>query len=475
MRTHPLALVAPLLLSSIVQAQRVEPVREIELVATQKVEYYNDPVVVGGIGYMRSPAKSKQQDCVVHRIPLDGGRAEEILVRQGAAPEEVIRSWPVIVPSGAYLLIQSWEKKTGRVTIQMQHLESTGLQPEGPLLDVGVVPLDPKSYGGDALNIRFIESNDRSKHLVYFDGIQFGGIKLAMCWVLDEHDEPVWHGGYRIPVQALGASTEVTFTNAGQVIIEVEAIVLDDSNTKEKKDGSLEAKVDKTYYGETSQTFYLLQGDEFRAWDGKLPGGGEMTKAFIADAPEGLLFLASTRKGERKSASHEWAVGRMDGSFQPVVTASGKLDQPFKRIVHDAANGFHGICWKSEDIRVMRIGADGTVEWSHEAPFSKEPNFDKFRIVAGRLVYYDRWAEGSIKKLTAGEAANLDLNAYITVPTVVSWKDGKRIVTTLYSLEARYKEIPLKTYEESLCEKGILVRGYHQKEPSMTLVPIQWD
>ena len=49
--------------------------------------------------------------------------------------------------------------------------------------------------------------------------------------------------------------------------------------------------------------------------------------------------------------------------------------------------------------------------------------------------------------------------------------------TLVYAARCReaYKEVPIVSFEESLCEKGMLVRGYHQKEPSFTFVPIAWD
>lgn len=455
-------------------AQTVGSHMEFSVTPTENIESYGPPQISKGMVIIRGTAKTKEApSAVFYRVPLDGGTQEEIRLPEPTAPGEVIASYLTTKSERLRLLIQSWDKATGEVTIFIQPYEADGLRPSGPLTKVGVVPLDRGSYNGRPLGLWYFDSPDGSKNLVYFDGIQSGGIKLAMCWVIDDEGESVWHAAYRIPVQAYGAQTTVSFTNLGAVIVEVEAVLLDERNTVENRDGEMKAKVDKTFYGKTDQTFFLLSGDVFLNWDGTLPGSAETKLYKVVSGPDGLYFLASTVEG-KKDEVNEWVFGRMDNFFKPEVIATGKLSAPFVKILNDSKSGPYGICRDREDIAVLKFGLDGTLQWMHEAPLSRDSYTNDFQIAADRLVYCYSWSPGSIKNLTEGSAAKLDLNAYIRIPTVISWKDGNRAILPLYPLDVSYKEGAMETYESSICNDGILLRNYGQKEPSFTFIPIDW-
>lgn len=451
--------------------------REITFIPEEKIDYFPSPRIVGDAALIQASAKVKSgPNTVIYRIALDGSGVEKKWVPKHGEPDGLITSWRVVGDEKPDMIAQGWDKQTGEVAIMVQSRAPDDLQPEGSLVRVGKVPLDPKSYNGEPLNLRMILSPDETKKLIYFDGIQAQGIKLAMCWVLNASNTLLWNGIYRIPVQAYGAQSFVRITDDGKVIVEAEAITLDESNTVEKKDGTVKAQVDKTYYGKTSRTFYMLHAEEFRSWDGRLAGDAETTCTKVIQSPQGgLSFLASTMDSKKKDAHHTWVKGRMDEAFNPVPEAKGSLESPFNRILDSPAGDFFGICSDNEDITVVRIDHDGTLAWKHRAPFSKEPKLGRFKIISDRVAYYDRWGTASLDNLKNGRAAKLDLNTYITIPTIVTWHKGGRNIAPLYPLDSRYKEVPIVSFEESLCEKGMLVRGYHQKEPSFTFVPIAWD
>jgi len=189
-------------------AQTVGVPTEFTVISKESIGYYNAPDLSNGTVTIQATAKSKETPAlVIYRIPLDGGEQEEIRLLEMAVPGVVIATEMITGNERSRLLIQSWNKGTGEVAIFVQPLEQDDLRPSGTLTKVGVVPLDPRSYKGDPLGLRFVASPERSKNLVYFDGIQSGGIKLAMCWVLDDEDGPIWDAAYRIPVQAFGANT----------------------------------------------------------------------------------------------------------------------------------------------------------------------------------------------------------------------------------------------------------------------------
>lgn len=470
---------ASILLPCATIAQQPGTARELNIVPTEKKLDFGWPsVYMGKARVFGTPRSTGEGSTVVeYTIPLDGsGQVEKRLLPQPSKFEGEIGSTSFNADDNSYRsVLHIWDKQTGRVDLRLQEFSRADAKPMGAFIPIGTVPLDPKSYKGSPLTFKRFFSPDSSKALLYFDDIQSGGIKLAMCWVVDKDGEPLWNGAYRIPVQALGAETTVAFTNKGQVLVEVSAVVLDEDNTREKKDGTVQAKVEKYYTNKTSTTLYLLHGDDFLSWDSRISNDAETTYIKAVDTPNGWRFLASVQKGKKKAATHEWVLGSLDAAFNPEVLAKGTLEAPLTKVFYTETSAFHALSFQDEDLTVLHISMAGNMDWQQKAPLTKEPQMSQFSIVADRLVYIQRLTKGNVKNLLQGTAATFAPGALIPYPTLVVWKDGTRTVTPLISLEASGKETPEIVYVHTLCEEGVLMRMRGQKSLSMTFVPIAWD
>jgi hypothetical protein len=459
-------------------AQRAGAPITIKIEPKNKYESFSDPQIRSGSFYRWAYLKSRsvaEQLVLIRGTLTASGQVEEVPVRPTPVPDKLSGQY-VHDPLGAPMhVIQSWDKKSGRVTIYMQRLAPKDLSAAGPLMEVGVIPLDPKTYEGRTLGISTLISADSTKRALYFDGIQSGGVKLALCWVFDENDEPVWKGGYRIPVQAVGAETEAFLTNAGEVVVKVTAVVLDEDNTKETKDGQVKVKVENVWYKKRKDTYYLIEGERFIGWDGRLEGDITATDLKVAQGANGLEFLAAYQKGERKEATYEYVYGTMSAGFKPNVTNKGAAPGPFIELHHAPRAGFTAGCVNGEVFTVMQFEADGALAWKHEAKFQSGDTWRDFFMAGDHFVCYDSFSPASLKNLLDGEAAKREANAYVTLPALISWDKGQRHVVALLPMDTRYKEAPMNFYPSSLCSEGVTVRLYRDAEPSFTFIPIAWD
>lgn len=384
----------------------------------------------------------------------------EVGVRTISEQEEVSRM--------AFLI---WDKSTGIVDLVHQLYNSESRTYEGPRVKLGTIPLDPKSYKGNDLRLQKYASPDGSKVLLYFDGIQSQGIKLAMCWVVDTEGEPIWSGYYRLPVQALGAETTTHFNDAGQVLVEVTAIVLDEENTHEKRDGTLKAEVEKNYWKKTSTTAYLLFGEQFRTWDGNLKNDAETTYMKLLDTPKGWCFVAGTRTGKRKDATHTWVLGSLDSELNPEVVATGPLNAPLEKVLYEDGSAFYLLSMQDDGLAVVEMDQVGTIAWRHVAPFPKLARMDDFRILAGRPVHFRQWMKGDVETLQKGKAPLMDTGGYSGYPALIVWHQGQRTITPLLPLSTRSKDLPssISLYEEGLFMQRVL------SGPDVSFLPITWD
>lgn len=214
-----------------------------------------------------------------------------------------------------------WDEGTGRVTLYAQAF-TPDLDPDGAAVQVGVIPLDAKSYQGSHLNVSPIESPDRSKVLLLFDDIQSGGIKLAMCWVFNAALEPLWQGAYRLPVQSYGAGSTAYLLDNGHVYMRMNGVVLTEDNVKEKKDGSLQAKTDKKYWKHDVTTWYELHGETFHMWDCKLPS----LKGSFSGIPmllDGRVVMGGRVVFDDEDARPTWVFVALNEGMVPEVLTSG--------------------------------------------------------------------------------------------------------------------------------------------------------
>lgn len=467
-----------IVLTTGVLAQRAGTPVTISIEPKGKYESFSDPRIRNGSFYRWAylKARSPEENVVLIKGSLSSAaQIEEITVRPAPVPEKLIGHY-VHDPLGAPMqVLQSWDKGSGRVTVYMQRRAPEDLSAAGPLIEVGVIPLDPRSYEGRWLNMRTLISADSTKRALYFDGIQSGGVKLALCWVFDENDAPLWNGGYRIPVQAVGAETDAFLTNAGEVVVMVTAIMLDEDNTKEKKDGQVEVKVEKVWYNKRKDTYFLLNGDRFLSWDGQLEGDIKAGNVKVAQGANGLEFLAVYNKGDRKDATFEFAYGTMSAEFEPDVMNRGPAPGSFIELHHAPGVGFTGGSNNDDVFTVMRFDESGDVAWRHEAKFQSGDTWRSFFMAGEHFVCYDSFSPSSLKNLLEGEAAKREMNTYVSLPGLISWEKGNRHVIPLQPLDTRYKESAMDYFRSSLCAEGVAVRLYKEDEPSFTFIPFEWD
>jgi len=440
--------------------------------AREKSDSYNAPFIgnerIYRIGYSGTINQNKPNVAYVMR--LDGGSpTAEVIVAKPSIPGVVISNTYFYFKDKPWGIFQGWDKETGKVSLFAQAYDPDSFAANGAPFPIGTVPLDAGSYRGVPLRMETYPSPDQSKLLIYFDGIQSGNIKLAMCWVMDDAMQPVWNGMYRLPVQAYGAETNVNFFNDGQVAVDVEAIVLDADNTREKSDGSVSAKVDKSYINNRSITLYVLHGETFLMWDGEFPNGVQAENAKLLNLDGVWHFLASTVTGKGKERRAEWIVGTMDGSFEPAETARGNGGST--KILVDEKGAFYNIA-DGTVMKVTKLDVSGQILWEHSAPFGK--GYD-FRSVNGRLVNYFQASKSSLENLSDGKEAKADANVYVSLPVLAVWDEGKRSVFSLLSKESDYKEATSVVHFSTMGPQGILLDTYRQKGPSTTLVPIVWE
>jgi hypothetical protein len=448
--------------------------RSMDIEPTEKSYYYRDPFVGSTHIYRIAELENKKGKplAVAYAYPLtDQGPPIAKLIDRPNIEGEVENGPFFFFNDHPWGIFQSWKKESGSLSLFAQKFGATSLAPEGDPIGIGEVPLDPKSYKGTPLYVRTLVSPDSSKLLFYFDEIQSQGIKLAMCWVVDEEIRPIWSGMYKIPVQAYGAKSSVNFFDDGQVTLSIEAIVLNDANTREKSDGSEAAKVDKSYLNETSSTVYVMHDKTFRMWDGALSGGKASIMQLMNIDGE-WRFLAFRRSGKGKDANTEWVFGTMDNDLHPTEVSKGKAVSTLAQILLNRSSSFLFSCYTEDATQVGCVNANGALEWEHVAPLR---TFPELKVIEGRLVGYFEGSEETLDDLLAGKSANADLNVgYTMLPIVLIWQNGQRQLFPLIPKGTKYKDKPDRVFFEGSGKWGVPVHGYRQNEASITLIPISW-
>ncbi|MEZ4806563.1 MAG: hypothetical protein R2815_03715 [Flavobacteriales bacterium] len=268
------------------------------------------------------------------------------------------------------VVYDTWDKKTGVVTVMAQRYTEQFL-PDGTPVQLGKIPLDAKSYGGGRIRIQAYQSPDNSKTLFLFDDIQMGGIKLAMCWVVDNELELVWGGAYRIPVASYGSSSATWVMDNGDVLMRINAVVLDEDNTKEKRDGSTQVK-NSVMNDKQSSTFYRLHGETFVMWDAELPGLNGSFEGAPTMIGDRILMGGYVKPNERRSKARTWVVLEMDEKMAPTVVASGSAsrEEPisFGKLVSGPDQTYLLLDHRGY-VTVMKLDKEMRVEWEHSSPW----------------------------------------------------------------------------------------------------------
>ncbi len=475
MSLHHFFVSAGLLLTSTCFAQRLGAIREYHIQPSVKIERYGIPWAEKGVATVTGyeAVKGKGPETGIHfSIPLDGGAITEQRWTDREGLEGEVGA--VTIEEGeavSWMVLLLWDRRTGVVDLVHQHYDQDTRQYQGPREKFGEIALDPKSYEGSRIVLWHRISPDSSKVLLYYDQIQHQGVKQAMCWVLDMEGELLWKGNYQLPVQARGAQTELLFNNAGQALVGMTAVVLDDDNSRTKKDGSVKAEVENFYGNKTRATVYLLFGEQFLKWDGGLGKDEEMIFLRMLDTPKGFDFVACTRTGERKNATYAWVYGHLNNGLKPEVVSTGKLNGPLVKVVHDRAGMSYLLSTEDEGLAVTQLNSAGAMGWRHVGTFPKMPPLFDFRIISGHLVHDHRWTRSDLKAMQNGKAPAVMSFGTEGIPTVMVWRDGQRIITPLLPVETRDKDLPSRAI---LSEEGLMMQAA-KDETHLSFIPITWD
>jgi len=276
---------------------------------------------------------------------------------------------------GPVVVYDEWDRKTGEVMLYAQRYDVT-FAPDGPPVQLGTIPLDPKAYGGGELVVTLEKSDDGSKLLVVFDKIQMNNIKLAIIWVLDQDMELAWKGAYRLPVQAYNSTTSYYISDQGAVLARVNAVVLNEDNVKEKRDGSIQAKVDAKTWKHSTTSWFRLHGEVFQMWDGET-SGTEASDGKPIWINDDLYFLTPTSKDEKANAKSlftpELVLVGMDKSFAPQLLAKRSMGKEVSQMgiadVHVASANSITVLWSHPDGLLLQEMDDAlNLNWELQLP-----------------------------------------------------------------------------------------------------------
>ena len=469
------ALVISMIGSQPLCAQSLGPAQVFTIKLQNKSNYFRDPIVLEDmalcIGTPQKTGKDHSQR-VVLTLPFDGsGQHTEKLLAAPSLPNERRINTFFTFGGRPCIIAQSWDKETGVVDIYVQTYDKA-LSPEDAPVKIGSVPLDPRSYSGSPLGVRPIVSPDGTKLLLYFDGIKANNIKLAMCWVVDASFDPIWNGSYRLPVLAYGATTTTHFFDNGSLSVAVDAVVLNEGNTKETSDGSLAGKVDARYQKNTTTTLYVLHGEIFARVDAEAIGHDRMLAGQLLHSTSGWSFAAIVSNGKGKSKKEERVYGTLDSDGVSVTNRVPITMEHSAGVLLDAAGAFyvHHV-GKDDELTVTKLDASGQELWQHVAPYGRFPNF---KLVNGRLVDYFKASRTSLSNLLDGKAARGDSNVSVMLPIVAIWYEGQRTILNIVPETASYKESYIVLPESSISEAGLLFKTWKQRSPSLTFVPFIW-
>jgi hypothetical protein len=458
-------------------AQTLDTPVVLDIESTNKSGYFKSPFAVGEHLVMWQGAPKKEEkgtlQYVMHMYDWQSRTHDEVLLTAPDLPGEEILGLPTVEFGGSvWALVQAWDKKTGAVDLYAQAYDRKLVAQDAPI-KIGTVNLEPKGYWGQPLGVEALVSPDGSKLVFYFDGIQAGNIKLAMCWAMDRDMEPIWDGAYRLPVQSLGATTTPHFFNDGSVSVTIRAVELDEESTKEKRDGTVEAKVEKTVGKNMSTALYVLRGETFFKLDGAMLGAEKMSAGELLYTDAGWSFVAFLEHGSGRERRTEWVHGTL-GAEGVVVTSRNPVDAEYSKYVYLDEQGFFFVVHeddKDEELYVSRVAADGSILWTHHAPYGSSSSL---HVVNGRLIDLTAFSKTSLERVRNGEAPKADANVYISLYVMVSWHEGQRNILLLVPEDSDYKDSAFRIDPATITDHGFAYKGFRQDDASMTFLPISW-
>ncbi|MGB3870428.1 MAG: hypothetical protein WA937_13330 [Flavobacteriales bacterium] len=333
----------------------------------------------------------------------------------------------VMIGGKPCIVYDDWDKKTGVLQLSLQAY-SPALDPEGPPVALGSIPLNPKSYYGSSILLSTKHSADRTKTLIYYDDIQQGSVKLGMYWVVDENRELLWSGAYRIPVVALGSSTSTWLANDGHVHVRVKAVGLEDVKTKEKKDGTEALRTQAMPWRNMRTSWYEMFGETFNKWEPDTEDGEVGWNLSFANHGNTNMLAGLRTTGSGKDITAEWVVLRLDDGLSPVmvgrgpakaVSGEGALESA---VVDEAGNVYVSMLFK-ESTYLARIDQGSSLAWEHMLAW----NNPSFFLYKGQASSMSGIAKGKVDKVLAGEAfQTVQMTNTTEVPMAIAvGPDGK--------------------------------------------------
>lgn len=307
MTRKPLIAVLAICAATATSAQRPKsPVRTGVLITPKFASYPYDGREYGcGDGIVAAVWNTKKDD---FKLMTVGPKGEKQVRDLPLAVERNVHR-PVnavaVIGGKPCVFYDRWDKKTGVVSLFAQRYAMPSLESDGPELSLGDMPLDPKSYDGSRLTFDIKKSPDGKQTLLMFDRIQAGGIKLALCWVLDNELNIAWKGGYQLPVQAAESQSDYWIMDNGYVYYTVKAVNLDEKDLKEKKDGTTAVKKNQSVVKHGSTTWFELHGETFNQWSG---GHDQNLPDMMPIQAGNHLLFAGIEAREDKRGSDSWVL-----------------------------------------------------------------------------------------------------------------------------------------------------------------------
>jgi hypothetical protein len=380
------------------------------------------------------------------------------------------------------ILFRQWDKKSGKVTLYVERYDPLTFQPIGRPTEVGVIPFDAKSYAGYGPIMEVENSPDGSKILFYFDRIKVQEVQLVMCWVTDTDLNSIWSGIYRVPAQSAGFHKEMHFSDEGAVYLAVNAVLLNESNVKEKADGSVKVQVSHSLRGMT-KSYFKMHHEEFRFWDGTLPGGKQLENGLLTVKGSkvyfgGLLIPEGGGKGGR-----EWVFAHMDEDFKPVdierlPVPSQKMDDLSLSsfVVDDEGGGFFvGRRAKDNETVVTAFDANGTERWNNSVKWKSY-----YRVAAfcrdGRLHLLGK-ATGDQSGIEGSTEYNHKSGSWVVPAIGMFTETGRFLPQDLLGFDVngakRHLDMAVPDHKSIVTHGYFVDHSYDKKKPGLLLVKVQ--
>ena len=394
---------------------------------------------VEGVTYAFADVVAYKDEYVGYIFPKD----EPVVRREVELPKQSgqnIYSAFCVVGNTPCVVYTNRDKKTAEVSLFLQAFNSSSFAPEGAPMKLGDLPLT-KAYDGSTIRVSALPSPDRSKMLFLCEDIAQGGVKLAMCWVLDKDLNPVWSSQYRIPKLAYGSFTQSYFMDDGRLYMKVFGLNLTEELVKEQKDGSFVPRSNQEpgEWKNRSSDWYSMQGDAFHTWDFSVPGlPGTFSGTPVMQDGQVVMVGMMAQKGGPEDEGTYVLLG-MGDDLTPHVIKSGKTSFRYGAItaMTSEAGNIYIALGRVDEMHMIKLNAAGDLIWEG----SSVKISDHVKVVGDQVVYtrnaskvtFNEMLKGKIKSYPAGDQ----------FPVMHTWEaDGKTTVRRIFPEDAKVTSLP---------------------------------